>query len=84
MKRGLGELCRRAAQLGCVAAFYGHTHLARVDCLGPLTLVNPGSLSWPRGGALPSYAVAGTSPDGLAASVVFVTREMEAALGVKA
>jgi putative phosphoesterase len=83
VKQGLGGLCRRAAQLGCVAAFYGHTHVARVDRVGALTLVSPGSLSWPRGGALPSYAVADTSPGGLSASVVFVTDSMAAALGVE-
>ena len=43
---------------GCNLAFYGHTHVPEIDEQDEITVVNPGSLSYPRQeGKRPSYAV---------------------------
>lgn len=45
---------------------YGHTHVPYLDVADDLTIVNPGSLSYPRPwGARPSYAVMTTDGDGV-------------------
>jgi putative phosphoesterase len=71
-KSGLLRLRRRAAELGCGAVFFGHTHIACVRKENGFTFVNPGSLTYPAAGANPSYAVAYTRPGGLSASVVYI------------
>ena len=38
------RLAARAAELGCTVALYGHTHAARVEEIGGVTCINPGSL----------------------------------------
>ncbi len=45
VKQRLDNLCYRAQELNCKLALYGHTHEAREDNLGGVTLVNPGTLS---------------------------------------
>ncbi len=49
VKGGLDLLCAEARAAGCDAALYGHTHRAAIDTEADLLLVNPGSLSRPRG-----------------------------------
>ncbi len=43
VKYGLEKLAARARELGCSAAFYGHTHTPSVDVVNGVTLINPGS-----------------------------------------
>ena len=48
---------REDLPLGSVdVAVCGHTHRARIDRAGRTTVVNPGSATYPRGGAGPSIA----------------------------
>ena len=49
MKGGLGVLAKRAKELDCQLALYGHTHQAGVTEIDGVTLVNPGSLRYPFG-----------------------------------
>ncbi|MDR2771484.1 MAG: metallophosphoesterase [Clostridiales Family XIII bacterium] len=70
VKSGLLSLYYRAVELGCTAVFFGHTHAACVREQNGVTFVNPGSLTYPAGGAKPSYAVVCTRADGLSASII--------------
>ncbi len=45
VKRTLGKLVRRAEELGCGLALYGHTHAAAEDSINGVLAVNPGTLS---------------------------------------
>jgi putative phosphoesterase len=72
VKSGLLNLYYRAVELGCAAVFFGHTHVACVCAQNGVTFVNPGSLTYPAGGAKPSYAFAHTRSDGLSASIVYI------------
>jgi putative phosphoesterase len=74
VKSGLLNLYFRAVELGCAAVFFGHTHVACVCEQNGVTFVNPGSLTCPAGGAMPSYAVARTEPGGLSASIVRISQ----------
>lgn len=49
VKGGLGVLARRAKELNCQLALYGHTHQAGITEIDGVTLVNPGSLRYPFG-----------------------------------
>ena len=44
VKSGLSKLAYRAKELGCEIALYGHTHRARIDDVGGVLCINPGSL----------------------------------------
>ncbi len=44
VKSGLGKLVRRAKELGCEVALYGHTHRVAIDEVDGVLCVNPGSL----------------------------------------
>ena len=59
VKRDLLQLALRANELNCKAVFYGHTHSARVDERGGVTLVCVGSPCYPVCGCA-SYAYAAT------------------------
>ncbi|MDE7440373.1 MAG: YfcE family phosphodiesterase, partial [Clostridia bacterium] len=45
VKTTLSRLAKRAKELGCDIALYGHTHDAREDEIDGVTLLNPGTLS---------------------------------------
>jgi putative phosphoesterase len=49
VKEGLDELVRRARQLGARIAVYGHTHRFHLAVSEGILILNPGSLSSPRG-----------------------------------
>ena len=50
----LSDLCQ---ELNCDGAFYGHTHIARVEFASRNRMIlNPGSISHPRGGQKYSFA----------------------------
>lgn len=44
VKKGLGSLARRAKELGCEAAFYGHTHIAAIERVEGVLCMNPGAI----------------------------------------
>ena len=45
---GVEGLAEEAAERDCDVAMYGHTHRPYLDQTGPVTVLNPGSLSYPR------------------------------------
>ena len=49
VKSGLKFLAEKAKSLDCDVALYGHTHLAKISELDGVTLINPGTLSYPLG-----------------------------------
>ncbi len=49
VKRDLYALAQAAKARDCDVALYGHTHLARVDRIDGVTLINPGTLRHPVG-----------------------------------
>lgn len=51
----VGVLPKRAREAGCAVALFGHTHRVHQEEAGGVLLLNPGSISLPRGGP-PSYA----------------------------
>ena len=52
------ELYRQALSRGVDIAMFGHTHRPYLESDGEVTLLNPGSLSYPRQeGRRPSYIV---------------------------
>lgn len=51
------NLIYAAEEQDCVAVCFGHTHVPVCEDCGGIWLVNPGSLTHPRGGSAPSYAV---------------------------
>lgn len=45
-----GVLPQKAAEAGCVLALFGHTHRMLLEKHGGVWVMNPGSISLPRGG----------------------------------
>lgn len=58
-------LAEEARSRGCDIAMYGHTHRPFLDYIGGVTVLNPGSLSYPRQeGHRPSYMIMTLDDDG--------------------
>ena len=80
---GLNSLLLTAADKECDIALYGHTHVPHDEFLqvpfdGPMVhIINPGSVSRPRGGSSKSYAIMTIKNDG-AYDVEFKTPQQEA------
>lgn len=56
---GTSNLVRHARSLDCDTVMYGHTHFPELIEDGNMTILNPGSLTYPRQpGHKPSYIVA--------------------------
>ena len=49
VKDGREKLAAEAKCRGCKVALYGHTHIAMIDEIDGVTLVNPGALRYPAG-----------------------------------
>lgn len=60
-------LVKDAKKRGCSLVFYGHTHRVNLEEIDGVTLVNPGSISFPRDYRHfnPSYIVMDTEKQGL-------------------
>ncbi|MDO4267589.1 MAG: metallophosphoesterase [Eubacteriales bacterium] len=55
---GVEWLRQEAIERGCDIAMFGHTHRPFLECGSQVTLLNPGSLSYPRQeGRRPSYMI---------------------------
>lgn len=52
-----GQLFDEAEKHNCLAVLFGHTHEPLITASGNVLLLNPGSLSLPRRGYAPSFAV---------------------------
>ncbi|MBN2604914.1 MAG: YfcE family phosphodiesterase [Bacilli bacterium] len=57
VNNGLVTLCSYAMKQNADIVLYGHTHIARVDHVQEVTLINPGSISKPRADIVPSYLI---------------------------
>ena len=58
-------LVDEAKSRGCDSAMYGHTHRPFLDVIDGVTVLNPGSLSYPRQeGRRPSYMIIHVDADG--------------------
>ena len=58
-------LVDEAKSRGCDIAMYGHTHRPFLDVIDGVTVLNPGSLSYPRQeGRRPSYMISHVDADG--------------------
>ena len=58
-------LVDEAKSRGCDIAMYGHTHIPFLDVIDGVTVLNPGSLSYPRQeGRRPSYMIIHVDADG--------------------
>lgn len=53
----VNNLIYKAEEKNCIAAFFGHTHIACLEDFNGFTLLNPGSLTRPRDGSTGSYAI---------------------------
>lgn len=52
------ELVYAAKEVNAALAFYGHTHIAKIEKIDNIVVVNPGSISEPRGRySVPTYAI---------------------------
>lgn len=70
VSHGTERLESVAREKGCSAALFGHTHLCSLKkCDDGLLVINPGSVSRPRG-CKPSFAVLETEGDKLKAVIV--------------
>ena len=49
-------MAARARENGCDLVLFGHSHHSEIDRIHGVTLVNPGSIAYPRDGNPPSYA----------------------------
>lgn len=72
VKYGLENIVYKAKSLQCVAAFFGHTHIPLFREEQGIYLLNPGSLSMPRGGRNGSYAVATLTENSLDATILYL------------
>ncbi|MCL2694316.1 MAG: YfcE family phosphodiesterase [Oscillospiraceae bacterium] len=60
---GLEKLLDRAVYHECKIALYAHTHLYKTDFISGVYVMNPGSISEPRGKNPPTYGVIQTAED---------------------
>ncbi|MBE5663216.1 metallophosphoesterase [Staphylococcus sp. SS60] len=49
-------LAEKAHELGCLFAFYGHTHVAKYEFINGVHVINPGSISQSRSSMEETYA----------------------------
>ena len=60
-----------AKKEGCIAALFGHTHVAVNAEENGIRIFNPGSPTYPRDGSDGSYGIITADEDGFDASVVY-------------
>ncbi|MBZ6424907.1 MAG: metallophosphoesterase family protein, partial [Staphylococcus aureus] len=49
-------LAAKGLELGCLFAFYGHTHVAKYEYINGVHVINPGSISQSRSSMEETYA----------------------------
>lgn len=57
VKRSLNRLFYRAQEAEAEMVVFGHTHIGLLEQIGGIWFMNPGSPTYPRGGAVPSYGL---------------------------
>ena len=68
---GRQHLYYAAKQENADAVLFGHSHIASIETYDGVLMVNPGSLSRPRGGKGPSMALLTLTDELLAAEILF-------------
>ena len=68
---GRQHLFYAARQENCDAVLFGHSHVASIETYEGVLMVNPGSLSRPRGGKGPSMALLTLTDEALNAELLF-------------
>ena len=71
--KSLKKLLHHAFQIECDIVLYGHTHIARVDKVNNLLLINPGSIKNPRSKIVSSYLILNITKE----SVEYIFKEAE-------
>ena len=66
------SLCYAAKEQHADAVLFGHSHIASIETADGVLLINPGSLSRPRGGRGPSIAVLTLTDQDLHAELLFL------------
>ncbi len=61
---GIELLTTAALRNECMIALYGHTHVPKIETLNGVQVMNPGSLTLPRGGSERSFGVIEISENG--------------------
>ena len=77
VKYGYEKLLYKAASLDCKAALFGHTHAAFFEMVDGMYLLNPGSLTNPRGARVGSYALLTTEKDAFSANIIYLEPAMQ-------
>jgi putative phosphoesterase len=54
---GIEYLVEKAKSENCSVALYGHTHIFRTEILNGVYVMNPGSITSPRGKNPPTYGI---------------------------
>ncbi|WP_129595985.1 metallophosphoesterase [Anaerophilus nitritogenes] len=57
VKMNLNRIYYKALELGCNVVLFGHTHSPIIDQIDDVFIMNPGSISLPRGGQNSSYGI---------------------------
>lgn len=70
VKSDLMKLYYLAEENECKAVCFGHTHVSGIWDIAGIKMINPGSLTNPRGGTQPSAAIIAATDKGFTASVV--------------
>lgn len=70
VKRTLNNLYYRALELSCGIVLFGHTHASFLEEVQGVWIMNPGSPTFPRGRALPSYGLIELAPGKAALRIV--------------
>jgi len=83
VKFGPENLLYKASALGCKAALFGHTHVPLFQEIQGMYLLNPGSLTNPRGGRRGSYAVLTVEKETFSATIFYVEEGPAAGLPQK-
>lgn len=66
----IDRLCYRAMEVGADVCLYGHTHMPLLENYNGIIIMNPGSLSAPRGGSKPSYGIIAIEGEAVRGSIV--------------
>ena len=66
----LQNLCYLAEEYDCRCVCFGHTHVPVNETVAGIHLLNPGSLTNPRGGSKPSCALIVATEKALTATIV--------------
>lgn len=57
VKMGLNRLVEKAKLLGVDCVLFGHTHNSYSDYISNILVLNPGSISLPKGSGNPTYSI---------------------------